>query len=76
MQDDQIGPKITGLDPADMARLHPSILPTKIFLVVNNLVRQLGLRLLQTCLALQGKSSIFYSYILLLVHIFLWFYVA
>jgi hypothetical protein len=34
MQDDQIGPKITGLTPADMARLPPSIIPAKILLVV------------------------------------------
>jgi hypothetical protein len=38
MQDDQIGQKIVGLAPADMARLPPSINPTKIFLAVNNLV--------------------------------------
>jgi hypothetical protein len=31
MQDDQSGPKIVGLAPADMARLPPSIFPTKIF---------------------------------------------
>jgi hypothetical protein len=31
MQDDQIGPKIVGLAPAAMARLPPSIIPTKIF---------------------------------------------
>jgi hypothetical protein len=31
MQDNQIGPKIVGLAPADMARLPPSIIPTKIF---------------------------------------------
>jgi hypothetical protein len=37
MQDDQIGPKIVGLASADMARLPPSIIPTKIFFVVNNL---------------------------------------
>jgi hypothetical protein len=35
MQDDQIGPEIVGLIPADMARLPPSIIPTKIFLVYN-----------------------------------------
>jgi hypothetical protein len=46
MQDDQIVQKIVGLVPADMARLPPSIIPTKIFLVRNNLVRQLGLHLL------------------------------
>jgi hypothetical protein len=45
MQDDQIGPKIEGLAPADMARLPPSTIPTKMFcfLEVNNLVCQLGL---------------------------------
>jgi hypothetical protein len=43
MQDDPIGRKIVGLAPADMARLPPSIIPTKIFSVVNNLVFQLGL---------------------------------
>jgi hypothetical protein len=37
MQDNQIGPKIVGLAPADEARLPPSIIATKIFLVVNNL---------------------------------------
>jgi hypothetical protein len=31
MQDDQIGRKIIRLAPADMARLPPSIIPTKIF---------------------------------------------
>jgi hypothetical protein len=31
MEDDQIGRKIMGLAPADMARLPPSIIPTKIF---------------------------------------------
>jgi hypothetical protein len=41
MQDDQIGPKIVGLAPADMARLLSSIITKKI--VVNNLVCQLGL---------------------------------
>jgi hypothetical protein len=33
MQGDQIGPKIVGLGPADMARLPHSII-TKIFLIV------------------------------------------
>jgi hypothetical protein len=46
MQDDQIGQKIMGLAPDDMARLPPAIIPTKIFLVVNNLLRQLGIHLL------------------------------
>jgi hypothetical protein len=45
MQDDQIGPKIAGFAPADMARQPPPII-TNIFLVVNNLVCQLGLQLL------------------------------
>jgi hypothetical protein len=60
MQDDQIGPKIVGLAPADMAKLPPSIIPTQFF-VVNNLVCQLGLHLLCTCLSLQGISSDFIS---------------
>jgi hypothetical protein len=42
----QICPKIVGLAPAGMARLPPSIIPTKIFLVVNILVCKLGLHLL------------------------------
>jgi hypothetical protein len=57
MQDDLIGQKIVGLAPADMS---PSII-TKNILVVNNLVCQLGLHLIWTCLALQGKSSVFLS---------------
>jgi hypothetical protein len=40
MQGDKIDPKIVGLAPAHMDRLPPSIIPTKIFLEVNNLVRQ------------------------------------
>jgi hypothetical protein len=43
MQDDQIGSKIVVLTPADMARLPPSVIPTKKILVVYNLVCQLGL---------------------------------
>jgi hypothetical protein len=66
MQEDQIGPKIVRFAPADIAKT-----PTKIFLVANNLVCQLALRLLWTCHVLQGKSSIFYWYILLLVLRFL-----
>jgi hypothetical protein len=46
-------PKNVRLAPADMARLPPSIITKK--LVVNKLVCQLGLHLLFTCLALQGK---------------------
>jgi hypothetical protein len=45
MQDDQIGQKFMGLDPADMARL-PHLINTKIVLVVNDLVYQLELYLL------------------------------
>jgi hypothetical protein len=45
MQDDQIGPNIVGLSPADMTRLPLSII-TKILLVVDNQVCQLGLHLL------------------------------
>jgi hypothetical protein len=44
MQDDQIGPKIAWLAPADMGRLPPSIITKKIF--SNNIVCQLGLHLL------------------------------
>jgi hypothetical protein len=43
MQDDQIGPKIVGIAPADVARLAP---PTITKIVINNLVCQLGLHLL------------------------------
>jgi hypothetical protein len=42
MQDDQISPKIVGSAPADMLIQPPSII-TKIFLVANSLVCQLGL---------------------------------
>jgi hypothetical protein len=41
MRDDQIGPKFMGSAPGDMARL-PHLINTKKFLVVNDLVRQLG----------------------------------
>jgi hypothetical protein len=60
MQDDQIGQKFIGLAPAEMARLPHLINTKKWFLEVNNLVCQLGLHLLRTCLALHGKLSIFY----------------
>jgi hypothetical protein len=43
---DILGPNIVWLAPADMARLPPSIIKTNIFLLVNNLVCQLGLHLL------------------------------
>jgi hypothetical protein len=45
MQDDQIGQKLMWLAPADMARL-PHLMNTKtMVLIVNDLVRQLGLHL-------------------------------
>jgi hypothetical protein len=46
MQDDLIDPKIVGFAPADTASLPPSIILKKLFLVLNNLVCQLGLHLL------------------------------
>jgi hypothetical protein len=46
MQDDQISQKFIGLTPADMDRLPHLINTEKKFLVVNNLVHQLGLHLL------------------------------
>jgi hypothetical protein len=54
--------QIVVLDPAAKARLPPSIIPTKIFSVVNNLVFQLGLHLLWICLALQWTSSVFVTF--------------
>jgi hypothetical protein len=72
MQDDQIGRKFMELAPAEMAR-PPHSITAKKFLVVNNLVHQLGLHLFWTCLALLGKSSIFWLDILLLVLRFLCF---
>jgi hypothetical protein len=56
MQDDQIGQKLIGLVPADMARPPHLIKRKKKFFVVKDLVRQLGLYLLWTCLALKGNS--------------------
>jgi hypothetical protein len=50
--------KLMGLAPAGMARL-PNLINTKKFLLAYDLVRQLGLHLLLTCIALQGKVSIF-----------------
>jgi hypothetical protein len=64
LQNDQIGLKIiVSLAPADMAMyiVVPPYIITKNILLVNNLVCQLGLNLLWTCLALQGKSSVFIS---------------
>jgi hypothetical protein len=55
---DLIEQKFMGLAPADMDRL-PHLINTKKFLVVNDLVCQLGLQLLSTCLVLQGKSPVF-----------------
>jgi hypothetical protein len=47
MQDDQIDQKLMGLAPADMAKLLQFIGKyNKMFLVVNDLVHQLGLHLL------------------------------
>jgi hypothetical protein len=43
MQDDQLGPKIMVIAPAHMARLPLPELQKEIFLVVNNIVCQLGL---------------------------------
>jgi hypothetical protein len=63
--------KIVGFALADMARLPPSIIPTKNVLA-NNLVCQLGQHQLCNCLALQRKSPAFYWHILLLVLRFLW----
>jgi hypothetical protein len=71
VQGDQIGPKIVGLVPADMARLPPSIITKIYILVVNNLVCQ---HLLRICFSLQGKSSVFYQCILHLINRFLWFF--
>jgi hypothetical protein len=63
MQDDQIGPKIVGLAPADTARLPPSTITKKISskqlsLSAGTMYTYFEL----TYLALQGKTSV------LLVH--------
>jgi hypothetical protein len=75
MQDYKIAWKFTGLAPADTARL-PHFLITKIVLVVNDLVCQLGLHQLWTCLALlcQGNRPFFtkHSPSLYIVLRFLW----
>jgi hypothetical protein len=57
MQDDHIGPKFFGLAAADMASI-----VTNIFLVLNNLIGQLGLYISTSNLpCLQGKLSVFIS---------------
>jgi Rieske Fe-S protein len=61
MQDDQIGPKIVGLAPADTAKLHPSIITKNSNKQPMYVVCQLCQHLLCTCLALQGTSSVFIS---------------
>jgi hypothetical protein len=60
MQDDQIGRKFMRLASDGMARLS-HLINSKIILVVNDLVRQMGLHQLSTTI------------ILLLVHRYLWF---
>jgi hypothetical protein len=70
-QDYKIVRNFMGLAPADMASL-PHLINTKNVLVVNNLVRQLGLHLLWTCLSLHTREivhfwldiflPVFYSY--------------
>jgi hypothetical protein len=59
MQDDQIGPKIIGLAPADMARLPPSISPTNMFLVVYNLVCQWDYTYFELALLYKGNCPFF-----------------
>jgi hypothetical protein len=49
MQDNQIGQKFMGLAPADMDRLL-HLINTKMFVEIKNLICQLGLRLLLTCI--------------------------
>jgi hypothetical protein len=71
MQDDQIGPKIIGLAPADMARLPPSISPTNMFLVVYNLVCQWDYTYFELALLYKGNCP-FLLYLLLPVLRFLW----
>jgi hypothetical protein len=63
MQDDQSGGNFMGLAPADT----PFNKHKKQFLVVNDLVLQLGLHLLWNCLALHSREIVhFWLYILLL----------
>jgi hypothetical protein len=60
MQDDQNGQKMMVLTWAEETRLTCFILLQNIFSVVNNLVWQLMLTPLWTCLGIQGKSSVFH----------------
>jgi hypothetical protein len=69
MQDDQISKKKLGLTPADMDRLPLLINTEKNVFSSKQLSPSAGIAPKSSLPCLQGKSSVFYYYILLLVYL-------